>query len=381
MAMKNFTSDDLRELLAVRSGPCVSIYLDTAGVDPAQNEIRRKNALRQAQRALDVQPEWKGHADALLDGLRGAFDAAEPGGTLATFASPGFLKQWRFASPIGSCVVVSATFHTKPLVKHLQDRSLYFVLALTTENVTLYRGDEHELDVVQVPGMPRGMHELVKNGARHSVSKRTTAPTAGAGSGAVYFGPAGTSYADEQKEELKGFFRMVDRAVTHVTQERRAPLILATLDQHAGAFHEVSRNPALLEERIEADPEALGVAELRRRALEILRPRRARALGQLAGEYGLAAARGRGGSQPSEVSRAAVAGRVRTLLIEDGRRLAGRLDRKTGEIVGPSSATETCGDDLLDDLAELVLAGGGEVHVLPATTMPAGGGLAAIYRY
>ncbi len=38
-------------------------------------------------------------------------------------------------------------------------------------------------------------------------------------------------------------------------------------------------------------------------------------------------------------------------------------------------------DDVLDDLAEVVLGAGGEVVVVPTDRMPTPTGLAAIYRY
>jgi len=38
-------------------------------------------------------------------------------------------------------------------------------------------------------------------------------------------------------------------------------------------------------------------------------------------------------------------------------------------------------DDVLDDLAELVLQSGGEVIIVPAERMPVDTGVAAIYRY
>jgi hypothetical protein len=277
---------------------------------------------------------------------------------------------------------VADTFHTKGLLKSLQGELRYYVLALTRENITLFEGSRDKLDVVHVPGMPRGMRELETRSFDTSLSAKSIGSAqGGAGGGTVMFGSGRSSHINEQKEETKALFRMVDKALFPITHDQRAPLILATFDQHHGMFHEVSKNPALLEERIEGNPAELGLDDIRKRALEILKPRREQALKELAALYGAAAAHKRGTNYLPNISKAAVYGRVQTLLIEDGKRIAGKLDRTTGDISGMSSAPNADGQDLLDDVSELVLAAGGTVYVLPKALMPTDVGVAAIYRY
>ncbi|PAY16123.1 hypothetical protein CKO51_28380 [Rhodopirellula sp. SM50] len=60
--------------------------------------------------------------------------------------------------------------------------------------------------------------------------------------------------------------------------------------------------------------------------------------------------------------------------------MPGVLDRNTGA-VSTSKATTPHVDDMLDDLAELVLSKGGEVIIVPKERMPTNSGLAAIYRF
>jgi len=67
----------------------------------------------------------------------------------------------------------------------------------------------------------------------------------------------------------------------------------------------------------------------------------------------------------------AIAGRIRRLWLEAGRELPGCVEAASGRIV----ASE--GDDALDSLAALVLARGGEVHVVEASSMPTSTGVAA----
>ena len=68
----------------------------------------------------------------------------------------------------------------------------------------------------------------------------------------------------------------------------------------------------------------------------------------------------------------AVAGRVSTLLVEAERHVPGHIDASSGEITLDDLASPEV-DDLLDDIAELVLRNGGQVVIVPAERMPATG--------
>ena len=328
-----------------------------SSTDSRRNGLEIKNVLRRIEAALASRAEWKPAAARVLESLSWlelADFVSSDGDTLAAFSSPGFQRSWHLPETMPAALIVSDSFHTQPLVKHLQNRLLYYVLALTQENVTLYQGTEHQLRVVQVPRMPRGMHELEVPGADHSLSKRMT---------------------------TEAFFRMVDKAVMPITHDANAPLIVATVDPDYGMFREISRNPALLGDRIEGNPAAMTLDELRRRALDIVVADADAALARIADQYEVAAAHHRGSDQIEGIAKAAAFGRVETLLVEDGRQLGGALDRKTGNVYQSMGSSDQAGSDLLDDVSELVLTTGGDVCVLPPTSMPTSAGIAAIYRY
>lgn len=86
---------------------------------------------------------------------------------------------------------------------------------------------------------------------------------------------------------------------------------------------------------------------------------------------GLAAGR------PAAAMFGALGARVGTLLAEADRHIPGRVDPETGEVVLGEGGV----DDVLDDIAELVLKNGGQVVVTREAQMPTKTGIAAIYRY
>lgn len=75
-----------------------------------------------------------------------------------------------------------------------------------------------------------------------------------------------------------------------------------------------------------------------------------------------------------------MAGRVGTLLVEDGREIAGTIDSSKGRIQ-PGALSDPDIGDLLDSLAKTVLRMKGEVVLVPAERMPSTTGLAATYRF
>lgn len=103
-------------------------------------------------------------------------------------------------------------------------------------------------------------------------------------------------------------------------------------------------------------------------------------LAALVEEFGSARPQGLAGDDLAEVTRAVVAGRVATLLIEARREIPGRIDAATGAIeLDDLDHPEV--DDLLDDVGVLAMRMGGQVVVVPSERMPTETGIAAIYRY
>src|SRR5690606_42049013 len=99
--------------------------------------------------------------------------------------------------------------------------------------------------------------------------------------------------------------------------------------------------------------------DLRERALKIMQPHYAKRLNELIGQYRQATAKELSADQIDEIVKDAFDGKVGALLLEEDRIIPGRIiDRDT--VIYPASDTEMLVDDVLDDLAELVMRYGGE---------------------
>jgi len=101
---------------------------------------------------------------------------------------------------------------------------------------------------------------------------------------------------------------------------------------------------------------------------------------RLADAFEEARSKGLGSDDLAKVACAAAESRIGSLLVEAERRIPGLMDKGTGGITF-SRLEDPQVDDLLDDLAELVLNKGGQVVVVPAVDMPVTTGVAATFRF
>jgi len=189
------------------------------------------------------------------------------------------------------------------------------------------------------------------------------------------------SKKDEVDMDTERFFRAIDRAILeHHSRPSGLPLMLAALPEYHALFHRTSSNPFLLEKGIDIHPDALSADAFRERAWLAFEPHYEERLDDFIEEFGKANSRGLGAEEVAAVAEAAVAGGVATLLVEADRRVPGRLDAETGGIETADLDNPEI-DDLLDDLAEMVMKKGGRVVVIPAERMPTETGVAAIQRF
>lgn len=135
-----------------------------------------------------------------------------------------------------------------------------------------------------------------------------------------------------------------------------------------------------MSEGIKVHPDAIPLDELRENAWHIFKPKYQSRLTNLVEEYTLAKSKNLAFDDLQEITEAAAAGRIATLLIEADREIGGRIDAVTGKLQ-LSELSHPDVDDLLDDLGEMVSSKGGQVIVIPSKQMPTKTGAAAICRF
>ena len=366
--------------------PCLSLYQPTHRNHPdnQQDPIRFRNlvktlegSLRQKFKNEEIEPllepllalaEDHDFWNCSLDGL-------------AVLRTNSMFRVYRLQRYVPELAVVASTFHTKPLLRTLQSADRYQVLALNRNEMKLFEGNRDVLDeIVPADGVPLTVTEAL--GEELTEPRQTVSAYGGhgGGQGAMHHGHGGRK--DELDQDAERFFRAVDRAVCqHHSKHSGLPLILAALPEHHHMFHELSHNPFLIGESVDVHPDALAsIDAFRKRVWQTIEPRYLARLAGLVDAFGSNRPKGLADDDLVEVARAAVGGRVATVLIEARREIPGRIDASTGQLEYDDLSHPEF-DDALDDLGAVTLMMGGEVVVVPTDRMPTGTGIAAIYRY
>jgi hypothetical protein len=382
--MPSMIENNLRMLRAEHDPPCLSLYLPTHRRHPEnrQDPIRYRNLLKALEVSLLGQYS-ESEANTLLNPFRTlARDTAFWNHTwdgLAVLGAAGLFQVIKLQRPVSELAVVANSFHIKPLLRILQSADRYQVLSLNRRQIKLFEGNRDRLDEVDLAvGVPRTITEAL--GAELTEPHQTVASYGGTALGSNMRHSHG-SKPDELEIDEERFFRAVDRAILeHHSRPSGLPLILTALAQYHTSFRRISRNPFLIDDGIEVDPGSLTIEQLRQRAWNVIEPEFRSRLQGLSDEFEEARSKGLGSDDLTLVALAAAESRVGSLLVEAERRIPGRLDRVSGGLTF-SGLKDPQVDDLLDDLAELVLSRGGQVVVVPTVDMPTTAGVAAIFRF
>lgn len=372
------------ELLNINQTPCISLYMPTHRVHPdkLQDPLKFKELMKELEESLS-QKHTAAETKALLTPyhkLAENFDFWQHTGEgLAVLSTLDKFYVLGLESPVKELVVVSDSFHTKPLRNYLQTLERYQVLGLSMNDVHFYEGNRHSLvEVALAEGVPATLTEALGD---QLTQKYLSASSGGAAPGGARIQHGHGGKNDEVEKDTERFFIVVARAIEeHYSNPSGLPLILVALPEHHSVFQKVSNNPHLLTKGVMINPKSVSIEKLKQLAWEVIEPSYFAKLGKLAEQFNQAKANGNGSDTLEEIAKAAAAGRVDTLLLEADREIPGRLEKENGTIELQQRGNPEF-DDLLDDIGELVTQKGGKVVIVPVEKMPTFTGIAAVLRY
>jgi len=374
--MRSVTVSEVRSfIVGTRRHPCVSIYMPTTGGPPDRPEdrMRWKNLVRDAERLLGEAGANGGARELLAPIARAYGDRPSRPGSVAVLRSPEVDARLWIPVLVPEIVVVSRTFHTKPLVSFLDGSRRYFVLALAERSVALYEGTPFSLRRLDVRLPAFGLSRPGKAEPYHSAGGSR---------------PAGASVRHGWREplachrlELARRFRDIDRAVWRHLRDDAAPLVLAGVGYYHPIYRSVSCYPQLLEEGIEGNVEHARLVELYERAWPIVAAHESDVVAAALARYASALAAGGALQELQAVAVAAARGQVKQLFHAEGVHVWGYLDPATGDCQVHRRQQDAEDADVVDDLCELVLRRGGDVIEIPPDRMPGLSPVAAVLRY
>ena len=372
------------EIIFDPKGACVSLYQTTHKSRPEnmQDPIRFKNLVQTIENSLEkdfsneeIKSIMKPFNDIAADKV--FWNNVTEG--LAILANKDNCVVYKLNREVEELAIVANNFHIKPLIRNFQSADNYHILGITRYDFNIYEGNRYGIEMIELDeDTPKTLIEVL--GDEYTDPHLESGRYSGGATGTPAFHGHG-GRKDEIEVDTERYFRYIDKFISdNFSTEMKLPLILVALDEHQGEFRNLSKNDYLLDEKVSKDPEALPKEEIRELSWEAMEPIYIQKTKDLVERYGFQRSKFLGTDDLSEVARAALEGKIDTLMIEDGKIEAGRINRKNGEIERGQLDDPRFGD-VIDDIGELALKSQAEVVVLPKDRMPSTTGVAAIFRY
>lgn len=385
--MDTLTRSDLQQLTESDGEWHVSLYLPTnpVGQERQQDPIRLKNLLNQAEKGL---LEYNLRRPEVEEMLRPAQELLtnkqfwqSPGNGVAIFLSKDVSRIYRLSGNVEEMVTVGKRFSVHPIVPLLNDSTNFYILTLSQNLPRLFLASRDNITEVELIDTPSNMEEALqiedkqKNLGFHTM----TGNSAGGERAAIHYGQG---VEDDKKDEVRRYLQQLDDGILRVVEDATLPMVVAGVEYLLPIFRETTSYKNVMEEGITGSPDRQDLTELHAEAWKIVEPiflgnqqkavdRFSEFLGQ---QNGLAT------NSLDEAVKAAIGGRVETLIVPLGVQKWGQYDPATDSVrfdEEPSPQNE----DMINYAAAQTILNSGNVYAVPADQLPGGGEIAAILRY
>ena len=390
--MDILTIQDLQELINIDEGTFISIYMPTysSGVDIRQNPVRFKQLLREAEAKLYDMEMTKSEVETflkpatnLVDEIRFWQNQSEG---LALFIHSDGINYFRLPFNFKETVNVSNRIHVKPLFPLLTGNGQFNILALSKNQVRLFRCTRQNIIEIELQDAPDSMHDMQVDDDYDS-SKRELAQRTSNNVGKnqlVYNNVTQSQSAevDYERNELTRYFRAIDESLLDMHEGDIIPLVLAGVEYLIPIYREKSKYPYIVDDYIRGNPELLNGEELHKMAWKIVEPlfNKERDIAeekykQYRGQRNKLFA-----NSLEKIIPAAYSGQIESLFLDDKVQQWGKFNHHDNSI--ELHDEERNGDeDLMEYVSLLTISRGGRVFPVTPDEIPDKSAIAAVLRY
>ncbi len=371
--MKCLTLSDLKGMVG-SSEPCLSSYISLVGSKEIDREKLENNLASAVVQARAMFPQVAGvFTDVDVPGLlsrlcvlpAGQKTEVQPWKSVVYFKSPSLEGYYPSAELEEDLVVLANSFHLKPLFSLIQVRPRYAMIRVDDNKVVLQTGTTLGISPPRV--FERRAESLISTGPEYLISpikKRL----------------ASIERSRLEKKNLVRFFRDTDAKIRKLVNLDDIPAIVIGPSRSIKSLIVANRFRTSFVRTIDTDRfkivddmdylhqlalESLAMHDKSRALKGVFEFRHLRRFGCAVDALG-------------QVAKAADEGVVKSLLIRKGINLWGKVSPKAGSIHLEHAGVPHASDDILDDIGEMVLSRGGEVHLLNAKEMPTHSPVAAV---
>ena len=378
--MKTLSSDELSALVERPEEVSVSIYMPTHRIgDIEQDPIRLRNLLRESAGQLVEYGISISDASKLLKPAEQLLPDSHfwqhQGDGLAIFISPGIFRYYQLPCSFQELVVVTERFHIKPLLPLFSEDGVFYILAVSQNQVRLLQCTRYHVRELTPENMPLNLAEALKY---DQPEKQHQFHTTGPGGLTISHGHGVSK--DYDKVNILRYFQQIDRGLHEVLREEHSPLIVAAVDYLHPIYREANTYHYLLDQGIEGNPDELSEEALQEQAWAIVQPHFEHGRTEALERYREAITKGLATNDLTQAVLAAYDGRVSTLFVAIGVQQWGQFDPERREV--HLHAEGKLGvQDLLDFATASTLKKGGNVYAVEREQVPGETPIAALFRY
>jgi hypothetical protein len=357
----NPTRAALRTLASWKNGPVVSIFVPQDPTRPDKDETQLKDAVQWAQESLvNEHGQSVAQAKRILAPIAvTTAELSDPGHGTAWFASPDHSLHLSLPGITDAAVEIGDSPDTLRLLSHLSTGPDYVVLAVSQNNVRVFRANRFGIEPFEVKDLPKSLDDALWYIQREPTFERH-------GSGVMHASGGGQQY---HKDDIHQYLHMVDRALCAALAGSRAPLVVMGVGYEASMYLNESHYRHVVHTPVSGNPDALDLATIHERSWAVVSTQSgpADAAAERAREL---AGTGRAVTGVDEILEASQSGAVDQLLVArsltNGGERRGRLDDERSKL---STAMTTA------------MAHGAGAHVVNDDSLPTGVLAVAVLRY
>lgn len=273
-------------------------------------------------------------------------------GNIAFFRNESWSRIVNLPVPVEQICVVADTFHTKPLLRWMQQDQEFLLVCLGDEYANLFWGNMTSFEFVDSLPMHRPIDDELS-----MVSRRTIDA-----SRRMFF----VRWLNSALAEMEG---LTPRHLFIGSHHHLAKDMIAEINHKRTKI--ITDTPGVVTSRINFYRDAA-----RKRVQRAVRNK----IGTMMAEYALADKLSMTTTDIVEIARLAAEDRIETLFVAGDTELFGRLDKDSGSIDLNPVQTDHLDDCILDDIAQIATAHGAQVVVMEQTQIPGSSAAAAILR-
>lgn len=379
---------DTAFLASSGEGLRLSLYLpfDKNWRESVEEKIQLRDLRRESKRLLEARGASAPVLEALLapiDSLLSAPDAARLSGEgLALFASPERSLVLLLPKAPAPWAGIDTRFRVDGILSQIFGRDRFHLLALSQHDVKLWDCDGVAMRAIPLDGIDTDIRHTrhFEQAERQASVHTNSSGHHGHGRGDSAHFVSGPGDGKEAKKEIEVFFRQIDHGLRARLPDDGKPLLLAGVAYLLPIYRRVNTCASLIGDELPGNPESLGSPEaLHARANAVMAERERLERNIAMGLFVENLARARSGAGYSDVVPGAFQRRLTHLFLARGRGQCGEFDPASGA-VRMHDAFQAGAEDLANLACAYAIQGHAKVYGFAPDEMPAGAGIAALFR-